>query len=957
MSYLYIFNKPIIKVGLSICGFKIVKKEVINNNGRKDTVLVLKHRKTGADVLYVLNNDSHRFFGISFFVPVLDKSGVAHVLEHSVLSSSRKYKDNELFFNLLKVSPATFLNAFTEDGQICYLFQTINNKDYLNLMGVYLDTSLFPELSKQDFKKEGWRLEADERGNLNYNGVVFNEMKTAYSGPDYYWYFDSLKALFPELEFESGGKPNHIVNLKYEDLLNFHKNTHNPSNSFTFLYGRGNIREELSLLNENFREFKKVDPLRLNFANNSVNSLVKKVSTYPAGKGEDSSYMTFSYVMENAGDLIIDSKMKALKFLFAGYEDAPLKKEILEKGLATDVSIEFDSAKDKIVIFIVFEGVKKENENNVELAFSDVLEHIAKFGFGEKSEATAKSIQKYNIKNENRFEFNSEKISQIYSLYLFGTDYEKILNRQKIYDEFEKVVSEKDFWKNFVENIFLKNRQRALVISRPDEQLLASQDREIEAKLDNIRKNMNESELKELQRESEEFKKEMSNELHANFPKLSMKDWKHEKLGVDTKIEDFAGAKILHHNLNANGLTQIALAFDIALLPADVLPAVAVYNLLFNKLDSSTKSNEDLFLEQSRIFGRPIHTKISVLSKYRNDGNVARFVVTVDGFRDSIREQTLDILSENLFGIDYNGQENKIKGIIEREVQNLEITARKDGYYIFSNFSPRFALSSQLKKEGYYLYLKNLLADWPRGYRRLLNELQYLKENLFVRDNLVVDIVGDEKIVEATKNYIAKNLTYKAKEQQSYNFTVKKLNQARIVPARNYGNHLICEATIDGWIVNFLPKFIDYQYLFPEARTKGGAYGSRLHVEPDIMLFYDYSNPNILDTFEIYKNTGNFLRNFKISDEDFDGVRIKALVKYVYPKTSFEKGMEAMNNYLIGRTDSDIRNEYEHIKNLEQEDVRKLSSLINKCLEHYNIATIGAKEGINENMGLYDEVK
>ncbi|MDR2077402.1 MAG: insulinase family protein, partial [Rickettsiales bacterium] len=850
MSCLYIFNKPIVRVGRSISGFKVTKKEVILNNGSRDSVIFLKHKKTGANVLYVLNNDPHRFFSISFSVPTLDKSGAAHVLEHSVLSSSRKYRDNELFFNLAKVSPATFLNAFTRYGQIYYLFHTINNKDYLNLMDVYLDASLFPELSRQDFRKEGWRLEADSDGNLSYNGVVFNEMKTAYSKPSRYLYIESLGALFPGLEFESGGKPNHIINLTYENLVNFHKNTHNPLNSFTFLYGHGDIRKELSILDRNFREFGRENPTKLDFVGQSINSPVRRISAYPAGKGEDSSYVVFSYVAGNAGDPTIDNVIASLAFLLAGYEDAPLKKEILGKGWATDISIDSDPTKDKAVIFIIFKGVKIENEKNVELALKKVLEQVSEFGFESKSEATAKSIQKYNIKNENRFEFSSGKIFQLFDLYLLGGDYGKILDRQKIYDEFEKTVNEQDFWKNFVKNVFLENKQTALVILRPDEQMLDLQDREIRAKLSGIKENMNETELKRLQLESEEFKKEMAKEIHANLPKLSLEDWKHEKLGVDTKIEDFLGAKILWHDLKSNELAQIALAFDISLLPLDILPAVAVYDLLFNKLDSSTRTSEDLFLEQSRIFGRPIDRNISVLPHYRNDGNAARFVVTINSFQDGIKKQNLDLLSESLFRIDYSAQEDKIKGIIEREVQNLDMSIRKNGYYVFSDFSPKNSLSSHLEGEKYYLYLKGLLEDWDSGYRRLLGDLSYIRENLFARDNLVVDIVGDRNVVEETKYYLDKNLAFKSKERQSYNFNIKKINQARIVPARNYQNYMVCESTGEGWVNSFLPLFLAYHYLNPEIRTKGGAYGAKLNITPSSMTFYSFSDPNILNTFE-----------------------------------------------------------------------------------------------------------
>ncbi|MDR1494881.1 MAG: insulinase family protein, partial [Rickettsiales bacterium] len=892
-----------------------------------------------------------------FSVPTLDKTGVAHILEHSVLSSSQKYKSNELFFELGKFTTATFLNAFTAEGQVCYLFQTMNNKDYLNLMDVYTNAALFPELSETTFKKEGWRLEADREGNLNYNGVVLNEMKTAYSKPAEHFYMESFKSLFPGLEFDSGGVPNHIMDLTHENLLKFHRDTHNPSNSLTIMSGHGDLRRELSLLNLNFRKFERRKPLRPKFGDKLIKSPTSMISSYPAGKGEEYSYIVFSYVVGNAGDPIVASQVSSLEFLLAGYEDAPLKKEIVRSGLATDVGTSVDFGKGKSVLFIIFEGVKKKNEAKIEPILRNIFENAVKHGFGERAEEAARSIQRYNIGNEGRFELSrGEKIFSLNNTYMLGGDYKKILNKKKIYNEFEKSVSKKDSWKILVKKMLLDNGQRTTIIFRPDEHMFDHQEKEIKARLDTIKKKMSASELQKLRLETEEFQREIAKKIDTDFPRISLKDWKNEKLGVKTRQEDFEGVKILHNDLETNGLTQITFAFDTSLVPQEILPAVAVYNLLFDALDSKKRTNAELYLEQSRVFGRPLGKSISVRSSYGGGKALARFMVVMRGFSDSMGENAFELLNENLFELAYETQGDRIKNILERTVEEMEISIRRNGYYIFSDVSAKKVLASYLSEEKYYLYLKDLLKDWNTGYRKLLADLAQVKANLLVRNNLVVNVVGKENVLRETKKYL-KSLSPGSLAAATRDPDIKKFSQARIVPARNYKNYMRCDSRGRTWEIYFLPEFIAWNYLYPEIRVKNGAYGSKLLMEADQMVFYSYSDPNIVNTFDVFKNVGKFLRNLKMSDRDLEGVKINALALYTYPRTSFESGMKVLENYLAGRTDEDIKKEYKTIRNLEQEDVRALGDYVDQCLSDSQIATQGPKDGIEENRSLFDEIK
>ncbi len=952
---LFVCKKPSFKVGQVIDGFKIVDREIIYNNSRKDTVLTFRHEKTQALVTYLLNDDIHRFFSISFNAPTYNKTGVAHIIEHSVLSSSKKYKDNDLFFNLMKKTPATFLNAATAEGQIYYYFQTINNKDFMNLMDIYLDASLSPELSERTFNKEAWRLSLDKNDNLIYNGVVYNEMKDAYSRPDYYTYFSGLKPLFPELEFESGGDPRYITDLTYKDFLDFYKNTHNPSNSFTFVYGKADLKKELRYLDSVFNQFEKKEPIKLDYSGKELQQKQKNITSYPADKDEKSSYMVFSYIVGDIKDVVLSKKVEALKFLLTGYDDALFKKVFLENKLATDVDVELAHAKDKIAVFIVFEGVKRDNEAKVEMALKEVLNKLAKNGFGEDAEMAAKSLQEFSIKSENRFEFR-DSIFEIYATYLFGGDYKQYLRKQAFYDDFINSVSDKNVWRNFVREAFIDNEKQVESIVRPDAKLFDNYEKDLKKKLTDIRKKMSDKQFAKLKKDNEKFIKEDAIVKEADFPILSIKDWNDDGLLIKTDEVSFDGGKILYQNIPSNGLVQMIFAFDMNLIEQDKLPAVGVYKMLSDKMGLKDKSNEEFILEQYQKLGKEIDSEVFVSPNSRDDDIALRYMVAVQSFDRSVSD-AFGLLNDYLFKLDYK-DEKKIKDIISREVQKYEIEYRQNGLPIFTEYSNESILRNWVDGYNYYLYLKDLLNNWNVGYKKLLKDFEYLRAHLFVRNNLLVDYVGPEKYLGDLKGFVGKLQEGEVK-LPVYKFDVKKIDEARIIPSRNYKNYLRCKLNVkESWVFKFLPSFVTYNYLYPEIRIKGGAYGSKININPNgEVLFYSYADPNVSNTFEVYKKTDEFLKGFTMKKTDFEGVKIKSLISYLYPKTAFEKGAESLKNYLIKRSNYDIRQEYKTIKKLDVNDIRNLDIVFRNCATDSTIATVGAKEGINSNKDLYDEIK
>ncbi|MDR1691531.1 MAG: insulinase family protein, partial [Rickettsiales bacterium] len=938
---LLLFRRCNIKVGSSIEGFKVVEKEIVFNNGKQEIFYKLQHKKTDAIVYYVLNDDEHRFFNISFNAPINDKTGVAHILEHSVLSSTTKYKAKDMFFSLNKKSPATFLNAATADGQIFYYFQTADNKDFMNTMDVYLDTALFPELSKNTFKKEGWRLQVDEDENLFYNGVVYNEMKTAYAQPLYNWLMPTQEQYFPSFEFQSGGNPEYIPSLGYEQFVQFYKDTHNPSNALTVIYGKGDIRKELGYLNKEFNKFEREEAVKLDYENKIVDKPFSIKVPYPAGAGETSNYVVFSYILGDVKDPAILNKYKALKFLLTDYESAPLKKNILDAGLATEVEVFDDPVKDKFGLYIMAQGVKTENIKKLQEVFDKTMNDLAQKGFGEKAESAVESFIKFQIFDRQMFEY-PEDIIFYYPAYLFGGDLTLMFKKQKQYDEYRNRLE--GSWKDIIKKSFIENQQKGITVAYPDTEMSGRQDAELKEKLAKMKASLSKEEFEQIKKEDQEYKKFEVLDFDAEFPLITSKDWKDKDFTVQTDRVDYKDVKILYHNFGENGLMQNMFAFDIKNIEQDKLSAVGVYALLSDKLGTYNKSNEDFVLEQFKILGQAITSELLVTSNYKDDESVARYIINVKGFADKSKE-AYDLLEQYIFDMDYS-DEKKIKEIVAREIERIEIDYRQSGYPVFTSYSQVIIIGDMIAGEKYYLYLKNMLANWDEEYPKMLSDFNYLKNNLFVRNNLVVDIVSKDEDLLELKNFL--NLLKSGGNSfASYDFELIRKNEARITPARNYYNYKRCKLdTKENWIVQFLPEFITFNYLYPEVRINGGAYGSRIVISPNKdALFASWADPNIKKTFEAYDKTARFLRNFYVKSKDFEGIKIKALSRFSFPKTPFVEGESYLRNFLMKRYDEDKNQEYQKIKNLQISDINNLSSVFENCGEGV-IASVGMKEGI-----------
>lgn len=947
----FYFFKPL-KIGSAVEGFNLVAKYDIELNGKTNEVFEFKHKKTGAFVSYLKNKDNHRFFSISFSTPTKDKTGAAHIIEHSVLSSCKKYKDYDLFFNLMKKTPATFLNAMTADGQIFYLFQTINNKDFRNLMDIYLNTALEPELSKDTFNKEAWSLNADKDGNLYYNGVVYNEMKNAYSEVFRTIYMEMLETLSPKYEFESGGDPRFITDLTYENYLNFYKNTHNPSNSFTFIYGDGDMKKELKLLNEEFSKFEKKEPVKLDYQNLIIDKPVEKIISYPAGKGEDKSYIIYSYVKGDISDILVKQDVAVLEFLLNGYEDAILRKRVLDSGLATGVNIETFDIKNKSGFWILFFGVEQKNEKKLQDLVETIFKEISEKGFEKLPEEAIKSAQRYGIKRENRNEFQ-DKIFDMYLTYLFGGDYKDCLDKERIYKDFSERVNQSNYTKNLFETYILNNKQSAKITARPDEKMFDKQEAELNKKLAKIKKELTSEELKKIRQETIIREKNAPNS-EAEFPILKISDWTNKPEKTPTEELNLDGVKVLNHNLKSNGLTQIIFAFDITGLSEKDTYVLGLWDLLADKLDTIKMSNGDFALNKIKTTGSDFNFYPNGF--YKKDKSFeTRYLTFVKSFDNNLPE-TFSLLGENMYNLDFSNK-NKIKEIITRKVKTYEMNYRQKGEPMFKEISESKIFDNRTEGYYFYTYLKDLLKNFDKNYPSLIKDLENIQLKVFNKNNLVIDVVGDDINLESLENFI-KTLS-KTPHSNEANYKINKKSEARIVPARNYENYLSCDLeNYEQWKSVFFPAFIRGNYLMPEIRIKGGAYGANLSIDNSgKMLFFSYADPNVIKTFETYKNTENFWKNFKAQNKDFDSMKIKALANYSKPETSFGKGIKAINMYLQGRTFEEREADFEKIKNLTQSDINALAKDFENCKKNYILGTSGPKTEIEKNKKLYDEVK
>ncbi|XP_024540313.1 presequence protease 1, chloroplastic/mitochondrial [Selaginella moellendorffii] len=957
-------------------GFEEVREEFISEY--KSTAVLYRHKKTGAEVMSVVNEDENKVFGIVFRTPPKDSKGIPHILEHSVLCGSRKYPLKEPFVELLKGSLHTFLNAFTYPDRTCYPVASTNLKDFYNLVDVYLDAVFHPRCvsDPQIFQQEGWHYEVnDSSEDLTYKGVVFNEMKGVYSQPDSVLGRICQQELFPNNAYnvDSGGDPSVIPDLTFEEFQEFHRKFYHPSNARIWFYGDDDPTERLRIVNAYLSNFE---------ANNSAaesevkpQSLLsepKKIKEkYAVGEETDTSkkhMVSMNWLLSDKPlDLETELALGFLDHLVLGTPAAPLRKTLLESHLGealTSSGVEDDLLQPQFSIGM--KGVAESDIPAVEELIVSTLQKLADEGFtSEAVEASMNTIE-FALRENNTGSFPRGLSLMLRSMgkWLYGRDpFEPLRFAKPLEDLKAKIATEgaKAVFSPLIQNFLLSNKHLVTVELQPD----AEKSAEIEAlekeRLAKVKASLAKQELEELARATEELKKRQETpdppEALKAVPSLSLSDIPKEPIHVPIAIGEMHGATMLRHDIFTNDVLYAEVAFELRTVPSELLPLVPLF--CQSLLEMGTKDMD--FVSLNLLIGR----KTGGISVYPSTSSVrgkkepsSKMIIRGKAMASQAQD-LFSLMRTILQDVQFTDKE-RFKQFVSQSKSGMESRLRGAGHRIVASRLDAMlnipgAVGEKMGGLSYLDYLRELEkqvdTDWPA----VQQNLERIRTSFLSRKGAIVNLTADEKNLTKADSFVSSLLEALPETEPvvcTWNGILQPCNEGIIVPTQvNYvgkaANLYDTGYELDG-SAYVISKYIGNTWLWDRVRVSGGAYGGFCDFDSHsgVFTYLSYRDPNLAKTIDNYDLTVQFLRELELDDDALT----KAIIGTIGDVDSYQlpdaKGYSSMLRYILGITEEERKLRREQILSTSLRDFKAFADVLEHVKEKGIVAAVASAEDV-----------
>ncbi|KAK4563080.1 hypothetical protein RGQ29_005541 [Quercus rubra] len=958
-------------------GFEKVSEEVIGEC--KSKAVLFKHKKTGAEVMSVLNDDENKVFGIVFRTPPNDSTGIPHILEHSVLCGSRKYPLKEPFVELLKGSLHTFLNAFTYPDRTCYPVASTNTKDFYNLVDVYLDAVFFPKCLEdyQTFQQEGWHYELNNPSeDISYKGVVFNEMKGVYSQPDNILGRAAQQALFPDNTYgvDSGGDPRVIPKLTYEEFKEFHRKYYHPSNARIWFYGDDDPIERLRILSEYLDMFdastapneSKVETQKL------FSEPVRIVEKYPAGEGGDmkkKNMVCLNWLLSDKPlDLETELTLGFLDHLMLGTPASPLRKILLESGLGD--AIVGGGVEDELLqpqFSIGLKGVSEDDIQKVEELVVSTLKKLADEGFDADAVEASMNTIEFSLRENNTGSFPRGLSLMLRSIgkWIYDMDpfeplkYEKplVALKARIAQEGSKAV-----FSPLIEKFILNNPHRVTVEMQPDPDK-ASREEEAEKEiLKKLKASMTEEDLAELARATQELRLKQETpdppEALKSVPSLSLLDIPKEPIHIPTEVGDIDGVKVLQHDLFTNDVLYTEVVFNMGSLKQELLPLVPLF--CQSLLEMGTKDLS--FVQLSQLIGR----KTGGIS-------VFPFTSSVRGREDPcchiiVRGKAMAGRAEDLFNlvtcvlqeVQFTDQQ-RFKQFVAQSKARMENRLRGGGHGVAAarmdaKLNVAGWISEQMGGVSYLEFLQTLEEKVDKDWDEISSSLEEIRKSLLSRNGCLINMTADGRILSDSGKFVSKFLDSLPSNPlvgtATWNARLPSENEAIVIPTQvNYvgkaANLYETGYQLDG-SAYVISKYISNTWLWDRVRVSGGAYGGfcNFDTHSGVFSFLSYRDPNLLKTLDVYNGTGDFLRGLEMDDDTLT----KAIIGTIGDVDSYQlpdaKGYSSLLRHLLGITDEERQRRRGEILSTSLKDFKEFADAVEAVKDKGVVVAVASPDDV-----------
>lgn len=949
---------------------------------------LLKHKKSGARVLLMENDDENKVFTIGFRTPPSDSTGVPHIMEHSVLCGSRDFPVKDPFVELVKGSLNTFLNAMTYPDKTVYPVASCNDKDFQNLMHVYMDAVFYPNIYQHDeiFRQEGWSYKLDEPdGKLEYNGVVYNEMKGAFSSPEGVLDRVILNSLFPDTSYayESGGDPEEIPNLTYEQFLDFHRKYYHPSNSYIYLYGDMDMEEKLKWLDENYLcEFDAAEVDSEICFQKPFDNMIEVEKTYSISSEEteeENTYLSYNKVIATSLDEKLYQAFQILDYALLSAPGAPLKKALMDAGIGKDIMGSYDNGIYQPIFSIIAKNAEPQQKEQFVQVIEDTLRKIVEDGIDRKALEAGINYHEFRFREAD---FGNYPKGLMYGLDLFDSwlydEKKPFIHMQAIPTfAFLKEQIGTRYFEDLIQKWILDNPHGSMVIVKPERGRTARMDRELDEKLQTYKAGLSPDEVEKLARDTAELivyqESEDAREDMEKIPVLGREDISREIAPICNEERVCGGIPMVYHNVETNGIGYVTLLFDLSGVPEEKLPYVGMLQAVLGIIDTTHYEYGELFNEINVHTGG-IGTSLELypdVTKVKEKEFRATFEMKGKALypkMDVLFKMMREILTESKLE-----DEKRLKEILSMLKSRLQMSFLSSGHTTaalraLSYSSPLSKFKDDTDGIGYYEAVKEIEEHFEEKKEELISNLKELAARIFRADNLMISYTAApegldavEKEMETFKNGLFERTDGDEQENRCILHCVKRnegfKTSSKVQYVARTGNFIDGGAAYSG-ALHILKVILSYDYLWQNIRVKGGAYGCMCNFNRiGEGYLISYRDPNLEKTIDVYEKVTEYLRNFEADDRDMNKYIIGTISNIDRPMNPSAKGTRSMNLYMNHVTEEMIKKEREEILNAGQEEIRALADVVAAMLAADQLCVIGSEEKIEEQKALFGEVR
>ena len=958
--------------------YRLVEKKKIEDLNSMS--YLLEHKKSGARIALLSNDDENKVFYIGFRTPPEDSTGVAHILEHSVLEGSRDFPVKDPFIELAKGSLNTFLNAMTYPDKTVYPVASCNDKDFQNLMHVYLDAVFYPNIYKEPkiFEQEGWHYEMESpEDELSINGVVYNEMKGAFSSPDDVLEREITNILFPDTSYsnESGGDPEAIPDLTYEQFLDFHRKYYHPSNSYIYLYGNMDMAEKLEYLDEAYlSHFDRITVDSEIGVQAPFEACAEAGKFYPITESEpeeDNTYLTYNIVVGDSLDRERYIAFQILDYALCSAPGAPLKQALLDKGIGKDIYSYYESGIRQSYFTIVAKNANLDRKAEFVECIEENLRSLSQKGIDKKALRAGLNFYEFRYREAD---FGSYPAGLMYGLQVLDSwlyDDAKPFIHIEAGETYKKLreKAETSYFEELIRECMLENTHKGILTLAPRKGLAEERDRILTEKLAALKESFGSEQIQEVVEETHallEYQETPdSKEALATIPLLKREDIRKEAEPLVNEIRKTGDTTVMYHDIFTNHISYFRFLFDVKQVPEELFPYIGILKSVLGYVDTENFTYGELFHEINMETGGIT----SVTNFFTNARNLSDCLVTFEMKAKTLEDnlpRTVQLVQEIMLKSKFDDGK-RLYEILAELKSRLQSNLISSGHSVaasraMSYFSRPAAIQEQVNGMPFYRLVADLEKNFDSRREDLQHKLEALVRCIFRPENLMLDYVGTEDHYEefiALAGQVKEALYKEPVETKPFVIEPVKRNEGFLSASQvqyvcRAGNFINKGLAYTG-ALKVLKVMMSYEYLWQEIRVKGGAYGCMCAFgKSGDSYFVSYRDPNLKSTVEAYEKAADFIEAFDGDERTMTQYIIGAVSELDTPLNPAAKGLRGMSSYLTNQTYEDYQRERDELLGADVNTIRSLAAVIRAFMEDDCLCVVGNDNRLKEDKEMFD---